>query len=246
MRTPLLPARFATAGALLLVAVALATSGCARTVALEPASKALLIDKATVRQQQAGVALTARLDGWTDHPGVLDHTTPLWLTIDNHSERPLEVRLDHLAIIAPDGTRLIAMAAEDVTGDVTVRVEPERTFEPVSYDSYEPGAPVADGALIDPADGFYDPYAAHRGYRANVPLPTEQMRRDALRETTLAPGESVSGYVYFPHIDEEDYERQMRRVGLGSLEPTVSLELRLVDPVEQRNFGLISIPFVVD
>ena len=63
------------------------------------------------------------------------------------------------------------------------------------------------------------------------PLPTEDMMKSALPEGTLAPGGTMTGFLYFQNVGEREGE--------------VTLRARLVDARTGEQFGALAIPFAV-
>src|SRR5687768_16878388 len=102
---------------LLLVAAALLTSACAHQ--LVPAPGAQIADdrgKAAIATG-AGVTVLVNADAWRGLPATLDSiVTPLLVTIDNQSGRPVRVRWDQLALHGPGNTRLAARSPLDIDG----------------------------------------------------------------------------------------------------------------------------------
>lgn len=236
--------------ALLLGALCLAaatSAGCTSATDLAVSPHAQIIGKNTQRASEAGVVLTAEVDRWDDHPQILRQLTPIWVTITNHSGQPIDLRYRHFRIATPGGVEMVALPPYGIDGQVAVRVDDPSVYrrdyavyQPVS--STYPSMPVTRyGGLYD--GGFYDYNGLYDDFWIDVPLPTPHMVERALPEGVVANGGSVTGYLYFPEIDDD----------LPSIDPykvrgsaTVHLEVDLVDAESGTSLGTLTMPFLVD
>ncbi|MGD8396431.1 MAG: hypothetical protein PVF43_13265 [Candidatus Eiseniibacteriota bacterium] len=233
MRFAVLPALVATATLLL--------GGCARKADLTPASSARLdpYHPETGVSEVDGVSAVIEADAWNGRRDVVQHVTPLHVTIQNDGERPLRLRYSEVALISMDGHRYSALPPFEMTGTVdepvatttTPVLEPAfgyRGFYVAPY--YHPLYPSIDAY----AHAFrYDPtYNRHyTTYWRKLFLPTDYMLANALPEGVVEPGGSVSGYLYFERVDPG-----ARRV---------VFRYDLVNALEGEMFGTLTLPFRV-
>jgi hypothetical protein len=218
------------AGRILLVLAALLVSACAHQ--LVPGAGAQIADgrRNAAVATAAGVTVVADADAWRGFPaGIDDIVTPLLLTIDNQSGRPLRVRLEQFAQGGPGETRLAAHTPNHNDRYVyePVSALPYGTYGyplswPRSYGSYGWG-PFG----WDPY-GWYDPWPPPRSVR----LPTTDMVLRALPEAVIDSGVRTRGFVFF--------DRATRKKG-----SPLALTMDLVDARSGERFGEIRIPFVV-
>lgn len=221
------------ASAIVAVVVMLVVCGCA--VALEPAPGVARVAGvgAGAVAEEGGVRVVARAQAWRGYPGDLRNAvTPILVTVDNGSSRPLSIRNEHFTLEGADGRTFAALPPFEIAGSVS---------EPVPYASaawagFAFGSPWPSGRLGWAFGGpfwatgpYYDPY-----YPAfpHVVLPTGDMVQKALPERTLEPGGRLTGFLYF-----EDVPRNAR---------SVTFTMQLVEPGTPAPVGSIRIPFVVD
>ena len=209
----------------LLVAVALLASACARQ--LVPAPGAQIADgrgKAATASV-AGVNVVVNPDAWRGLPTTLGSlVTPLLVTIDNQSGSPVRVRWEQFALHGPGETRFAARPPLDIDGYVS---------EPVAAMPY---AAMPYGAFgYDPfwRSGL-GPYGRHYPWPPSrrLPLPTRDMVERALPEGIVEPGARTTGFAFF--------DRATQAKG-APLEFTMDL----VDANTNERFAQVRIPFVV-
>lgn len=216
--------------------VVLLTAGCAMGPELSPAPGADRVaghEDAAVREV-AGVRTVVQADAWTGTPAILPELTPLQISIENNSGRPLRIQYHQFALVAPSGRRYAALPPYKIEGTAVTSaplmapVFPYRNFSFAPY--YNPGALGLTGW---PGPFPYDPvYASHYYGLWQTPLPTEDMLEKALPEGVLAEdGYLRSGFLYFEAVDE-DLSR-------------VDFTFELVDATSGERFGTIRIPFSV-
>lgn len=236
MRT--LPAHLLLAAFLLVGA-----SACSSGSELSPAPSANEIATAddAAATSAKGVRIRVQSDTWPGDLPVRRTITPIQVTIENDSDRPLRLRYDQFALVSSEGgTRYSAIPPYNVEGEITEPVV-ARDYTPVSdpYFTYT-GFTVAPYyanlyPTLDPyADPFYhDPlyYDAYDTYWAEIGLPTEDMLRRALPEGVIAPGGEVQGFLYFEEVDP-DLDR-------------VEFRAQLVDPRTGNMFETLTVPFTV-
>jgi transposase len=169
------------------VLFALLASGCAgRVSAPEPLP---------VAASAAGVDVGAAANAWRGWPAELGRAaTPVRVTIANHGAVPVRVDATRFALALPEGGRLAAVLPADIHG---VAVEPApAALSQVGLALGETREQSGPGwALNDPApDRRVDPTLEPERTWA---LPSADMLSLALPEGPLAPGRTVSGFVYF-------------------------------------------------
>lgn len=235
--TPLAPA--VTFLAVLLIAVA----ACAPRAELEPAPAADPVPGVEMAAETTveNVRIVAEPGAWPGRAGIEYEVTPMRVHITNESDHPVRLRYDAFDLVAPDGTTYRAVSPFDVEGTVA---------EPALVDTFRPiRDPLfrARGFHVAPhlARGYptlrpyarpftYDPIYFDRFHTATVhiPLPTEEMVRQALPEGVIDPGGEVEGFIYFEPVPA-DLDR-------------VSFQVDLVDGDTGDQFAEAEIPFTVD
>ncbi|HYS83158.1 MAG TPA: hypothetical protein VEM76_20820 [Anaeromyxobacteraceae bacterium] len=162
-----------------------------------------------------------------------DVLSPVKVTIDNGSGRPLRVAYGEFTLGGPSGFRLAALppyqaaAVDAAAGSVGV-----------------PPGFVGSGFLVAPARAHlyrgilpwhgpfpYDPVYYNRWYGAwPASLPNEELLRQGLPEGVLQPGGHLSGFLYF--------KDQPKGTAL-------TFYASLVDAEKGESFGTVAIPFTV-
>jgi hypothetical protein len=214
-----------------LAVVTLLLSACAHHLAPGPGAQVVDTRGKAVAGSASGVTITALPDAWRGFPRDLDGiVTPLRVTIDNQSGRPLRIRHEQFALRDPAGTRYAAHTPYEIDGYVQepVAALPYAAYAAYPYDPYW-HRPFGWGptAWTGPF-GWYDPLPAY----ARVRLPTSDMVREALAETVLEPGARATGFVYF--------DRATKKKGAP-----LDFTMDLVDARTGESFGEVRIPFVV-
>jgi hypothetical protein len=201
--------------------------GCAHEKVLEPASGVSLApgreDVAEVAA--AGVTLEVTGDSWKGDPQDLGRLfTPVRVTIQNHSGKPLRVSYGDISLAGASGFHYAAIPPIQASGVLSAREAPaspalrQAGWENDGFDDPWP-EPFSDGPLYD--DTFYSNWPER--------LPTEDMLSEALPEGVVQDGGSVSGFVYFQSVTGR--------------EPGVQFEMILADASDGQTFGRIAIPF---
>lgn len=220
--------------ALPLTAAAL-LAACGGRARLEPAPGADMLPapREGARASAAGVTLTAEVDAWTGVPENLEQEViPVLVTITNEGTRPLRIRYNEFRLEGAAGRRYAAIPPFDVRGTVSEPVDgfayPYDGFAVAPYlRRWYPAFSPFDGAFaLDPV--YYDRYYPRF---VRVRLPTGDMIQKALPEGVLAPGGRITGFLYFEELEGE--------------ERLVDFRFDLVDARSRRDFGTLSIPFVV-
>jgi hypothetical protein len=189
-----------------LLACGVGAAGCAHDEGLVPAPQATVVpgERRLAYDQEGDVSVWVDGDAWRGRPRDLEEVmTPIWLTLQNHGQKPVRVMYRDLNLEVPSGMRMtplppFSMRTEGPLRTRAITVPAFRHhgfFIAPRYRPYYPGLRAWHSPLVyDPF--FYDTYYA----RWRIPLPTEDMLQSALPEGVLDPGGTVSGFVYFPEI----------------------------------------------
>ncbi|MDC0712597.1 hypothetical protein POL68_29305 [Stigmatella sp. ncwal1] len=218
------------------VVAAMLFVGCIPRTQLQPRAdaQALAQEPNAAVTEQAGIKLVADGAAWKGHPGNLDRRlTPVEVRLENLGNRPLRIRYEQFDLMG--GSRFQYAALPPSSLKDVVAPGPRCVLSPAPLHWHHTGGwrrglgwrPWGLGPFYDP---FYDPYYT-RTVPCDEPLPTQDMLKQALPEGTLAPGGSISGFLYFQ--------------GLAERESQVTLQTRLVDAQTGETFGELDIPFVV-
>lgn len=191
-------------------------AACSTGTDLETTSDGVV--RAAVAPSTGAVTVEASAPGWTGIYDIDEEVTPLRLTIENGSARPIALRYENLDLVTGDGRTFSALPLYQIEGEVQ---------EPVVYR----GNPIADPGFVGegylPAPyyrGVYPGYPvysgpfaynwgfgnAYRTYYADIPLPTDRMQTLALPEGVLEPGGRVEGWIYFERLPDEVRQAQLR------------------------------------
>lgn len=220
---------------LLRVALLVAVCGCAHNPELEPAAS---VPDVPGRGEGAAVSVEsvvveARAQAWQGQPIDLEEeVTPLWVRIENRSDRPLRVRYEDFWLQAPDGATYAALPPYNVEGEVVSSVDDADRF-PAGFSvaphasAWYPGlTPYTGPFYYDPM--YYDRYAWSNVRR--VELPTRDMLANGLPEGVVQPGTTIDGFLYFQDVPASV--------------SGVTFLFELVDANSQQVFGRVQIPFV--
>ena len=175
-----------------------------------------------------GVEVSATPNAWRAWPAELGRVvTPVRMSVSNRGEVPVRVDVRQFALALPEGGRLAAMLPADVRAAVA---EPAPAALPQAglalgptRDNWGPGWALNEPALDPRTDGNLDPDRTWK-------LPSADMLALALPEGVLAPGRTVTGFVYF--------ERPPRSVR------EVTLTWPVVDASGQ-SLGVVRIPLTL-
>lgn len=231
----------------------LGTSGCLLEPVLVPdrAAQRVAGNNFMAFAELEGVRVYADGNAWRGDPLHLAQVlTPVSITLENRSQRPLRVSYADLRLVGSSGFVYPVLAP--MPGRSTVS-SIEGGEEMIVLADYHPARPVPrapryprfrhnrfyvaphyryfyPGYFAWPSAFAYDP-----GYYDRVTwpseLPTADMLAEALPEGVLQSGGSVQGFVYFQHIAERESQ--------------VRLELKLVGADNNQSFGAVALPFVV-
>lgn len=222
--------------------VALASSGCSSRAKLTPAPSARQVPghSGTPGATVSGVHVTAAGERWDGPAEVLEAVTPVRVLIENHSQRPIEVRYGNFALLSASGKRYAAIPPFRVEGTVAAPVLAPGYSPIVAPRFIHHGfrvapyyAPMYPGLGRYPSRFGWDSsyYGNYGVYWARVRLPTQQMVDEALPEGVLDHDGQLEGFLYFQPVDPEDRQ--------------ITFRAALVDPSLGETFGTASIPFTV-
>ncbi len=214
------------------LALVLAAASCAHEGQLVPAPSAQTVPghPRTAEETVEGVHVVVDSDAWRGG-SVSDVLSPVRVTIENGSNRPLRIAYDVFTLGGPNGFRLAALPPFRVAAQNAVAVAPAFGFGlGFGYapwvGPYFPGAPLwTHGAFAFDA-AYYNRF--YGGWPAA--LPDQDVLRNALPEGVLDPGGNVSGFLYFAD--------QPKGTALTFL-------AALVDADSGQTFGTVAIPFTV-
>ncbi len=227
---------------LLVILVTAALGACASYPQLEPAPGATLANGHRVVSEVDGVDVSVRTDAWKSDRSVLRYTTPVQVTVENHSDRPVTLRYQDFALVADDGRVFSALPPFEIEG--TIREPAGRVL---AHPIYRTPGFIYDRFYVSPyyrhfypsltpfpGRFYYDPfyYDTYFTVWRDVDLPTDEMLERALPEGVVQPAGRVSGLIYFQPVD--------RRAD------TVEFRFDLVDSSDGDVFGEVSIPLQVD
>ncbi|MCF8061909.1 MAG: hypothetical protein K9M82_05285 [Deltaproteobacteria bacterium] len=220
-----------------LMAIAWFAGGCATGTNLEPAPVETMESSGDLCIGGCeGIQLIADPDAWKGTPEIIDHVTPIKITVKNNHGSAIRVLYRQFALIAPDGKRFSALPPFEIKGIVEVPSPPTLSGPPAfrshnffvspHHHAYVPGVPMAGEPFP------YDPFYYDRYYRTwkEIELPTEHMKTVALPEGDIRDQGEVTGFVYFEKV-----------VGVEMVE----LHMDLMEADDGTIFGRIRIPFNV-
>jgi hypothetical protein len=192
-----------------------------------------------------GVEVTVQANAWQGDRRVSAAVQTVRITINNNSDSPIRLRYSDFALVAPDGHKYAALPPFKVEGEimnpvlapgygiiVTPRFYYRGFFVAPYYSRIYPGIPVYGRRYY-----FYDPFYYDYYYQNLVSAirPTVEMLGLGLPEGVIQPGGSVTGFLYFEHVEPGVPEVSFRQnlVAVGSAARG------------EASFGEISIPFTV-
>jgi hypothetical protein len=222
-----------------------ALAGCAGYGRLEPAPTARLADGDVAVDEVAGIEVAVAPGAWPGRSDIRRYTTPLEVTIENGSDRPVTLRYQDFALVSEAGEVYAALPPFEIDGRIRERagtavahpVWPTPGFYHHRFYVSPYYAHFYPSLRRHPPPFYYDPFYYDFYYDRiytiwrEVDLPTEEMLEQALPEGVIQPGGRVSGTVYFQPVDP--------RAGL------VQLRFDLVNGENGEVFGAVSIPLQV-
>jgi hypothetical protein len=188
--------RIASAAAALLICC-----GCAFPPLVRPAANVPTLPgrgDAAVAEAN-GVKEVVIPDAWDGYPSDLPWiTTPLEVSLENHSGRALRVQFKSFSLRTRSGTAALAMSPYKFEQPGTQLITPNAPGYPFMvappYASYAPGyLPWVSPVDADP--NYYDPSKAW-----SPTLPSPDMVSRALAEGLVDAGGRVHGFLYFPQV----------------------------------------------
>lgn len=212
--------------------------GCAYGLQLTPAPNASSVegmDHAAVAEA-AGVTVVARGQSWSARPVDLDdYVTPLWVRIENRSDRAFRLSLKDLSLVSDGGFAYAALSPflrpsdeEHVLGAPPAAQQTvvyQRAYVTPVYRWVYAGVPLWDYDLpFDPC--YYDTMNMWP-----TQLPTVDMVQRALPGGVIHPGGHIEGFVYFQRLPDDT--------------KAARFIFRLVDSEDGEALGKVEIPFVV-
>ena len=227
---------------LILAALLPLTTACTG-VNLEPATGANQIGSFDAAVSTVdGVRMVVNPNSWLGEPGVSREVTPIEVTIQNNSNKPLSVQYSEFRLVAPDGTIYNALPPFAIQGSLDKPVTAigyRPILDPVfDYDNFSVAPYYASlYPTLLPYEGAFYPDRAYYDYYGplwrNIQLPTDRMVAQALPEGVIENGGEVKGFLYFEKVDTDD-------------DNLVKFRADLVNPRTGQTFGAIGIPFTVE
>ncbi len=190
-----------------------------------------------------GINIIAKVNYWKGNPEVKQYVTPVYITINNNSGKPLKISYEQFALLLPNGKRFSAIPPFGVKGEVSKPALTEQ-YSPILspaftfhgfliapyFSSIYPEIPVCAGYFyFDPL--YYDNYYNYWG-QIEYDLPTTKMIDNALPEGELKNKGEISGFLYFEKLNNTKANK-------------VDFRADLINSKTGNNFAVISIPFNV-
>jgi hypothetical protein len=226
---------------ILTIAMGATLAGCMTTASLQPAPGAQVAEgepDAAVAEEH-GIEVIVDPNEWTAFPRELNREmTPVRATIVNKSDQPLEIKYEHFALSGVEGVTYHPLPPIDIQGTVT-RIGRYPVVAPRFAFSGFYLAPYYDPYFVGMNpwvyDWPYDPIYYRRYYpRWDIDLPTHEMIELAIPEGVIEPKGRVSGFLYFPELEQADAGDQ------------VTFTANLVNARTDASFGRVGVPFVVE
>jgi hypothetical protein len=226
----------------ILTGLVLLWGGCAAETRLDPAPTVKTIDTLAAVKTVHDVRVTADADAWPGIPAVVEHVTPVKVTIENGTTATLQIRYDLFALRGSAGSRYAALPPFQIEGGANALAVtgsypdylPPRLYRRGFRVAYPYGS-IYPGWPINRHSYYFDPAYYKRYYRywETVALPTREMPSEALVEGEIDPGGVVAGFIYFEPDDTV-------------AETGVTFSLDLVRADDAAALGSVAIPFVID
>jgi hypothetical protein len=212
---------------------ALVWAGCTHAPVLKPDPAA---PRAPGSQDVAiaeirGVRVAVSGNAWKGNPSNLTETfTPVQVTIENHSGRPIRVSYQDFGLKGGSGFTYAAIPPVVAAQGQALVEAPnfyyDRFFLAPHLYRFYPGYPLW------PDPFYYDPLLYNRLYGYwPAAMPSKDMLSQALPEGVVQDGGKVTGFVYFE--------------GVTNRESHVDFVLNLVDANNNETLGQVVVPFVV-
>jgi hypothetical protein len=199
----------------LLALTILSLGGCA-PLQLRPGPEAQLVTEVPLAaaDQQAGVRVMVQAEAWRGNPEHLDRKlTPFKVTIENGSGDPLRICYEDFILETGRSIRYLPLPPLDIRGEVIEQADmpiyvPRYAIVPhFTHRGFRVShwyLPYYSGLMP-----WSSPWAINRAYydiyypRWSVRLPTEEMIARAIPEGVIEPGGKLSGFLYFPALDDD-------------------------------------------
>jgi hypothetical protein len=222
--------------------------GCAAespTLVPAPDANIVEIDGTGAQKTAAEVTVTAQAESWRG-ADIEDNVTPLRVTIQNDGDRPVRLRYSDFSLVGTRGERYAALPPYEIEGTVSrpamardyraldrldfrysrFRVAPHYRFVYPTLSAYQ-----LHRLYFDPY--YYSYYYPYWG-RIEEDLPTPDMLRRVIPEGVIQSQGSVSGFLYFEHVDEDLAQARL------------DFHAELVDAETGEMFATINIPFIAN
>jgi hypothetical protein len=196
----------------------------------------------TAVTQVKGIHAVVESSSWPADPEVTHKLTPLHIRIENEGGFPVLVRYRGFSLIGPQGQYYAALPPLAAKMDVTESPTEPATESPISALSFHhqgffvaPFYGYAYGNLPVWRHPFHHDVAYHKTFHGTykeLDISTAELKAWALPEGVIASGGSLSGYLYFEHVD-----------------PTLNrVEFRgdIVNAETGETLGTLTIPFTLD
>ncbi len=230
-------------------------SACVETVLVPAGPVTRQGSRQVAFAQAAGVTVWAEFQWAGDPPNLHEYVTPVLVTIENTSGRPVRLAYQDFTLLGSTGTRYAALPPFGITPGVSERPLASN----IVFADYHPAGPARPPPPpprpVTPRihhHGFHvaPPYAPffvglplwagfwafNAGYHARlasswpVRLPTADMLEHALPEGALEDGGRISGHLYFQNVRRE---------------AGVQFTADLHEATSGQDLATLSIPFVV-
>lgn len=229
-------------------AVSVTLVGCAAegpTLVPAPDANVVEIDGTGAQTSVDGVTVTAQAEVWRG-ADIEDAVTPLRVTIQNDSERPVRLRYSDFALVARTGERYAALPPYDIEGTVSrpVVAGDYRALDRLGFrhnrfwiaPHYRYVYPTLSAYQLHRL--YFDPYYYNYYYpywgRIEQDLPTAEMLRRVIPEGVIQSEGSVSGFLYFEHVDDDLAQAEL------------DFHAELVDAESGEMFATVHIPFIAN
>ena len=192
-----------------------------------------------------GVRVLVAADAWKRPESLADQLTPIQITVENHSGRPLQLLYPDIILSSGSGARYSPLAA---TRD---EAAPYRFGSVMRSAVYQPAAvyvpvmsrcsnqerltdtpyPAHSYPGVTPSGGVFPYTAPEQDPSCPENVASAEMLAQALPQGVVQNNARVAGFIYFQ--------------GVSDRESSVQLQINLVDANTGQSFGRVSIPFAV-
>jgi len=158
-----------------------------------------------------GVHAVVETSAWPADPSVATKLTPLHVRIENDSKAPILLLYRKFALVGPEGqyySALPPVAAHIDLADSETDLPPDPPVSSLSFHHQgffvAPFYSYAYGKLPVWRHPFHHDDAYHKTFHTTykqLNIPAAELKAWALPEGVIASGGSLSGYLYFEHVD---------------------------------------------